>query len=111
MKSTAYKSLSFKSIVTYIELKRRYNGINNGAVHLSCRSAAEALGCTPNTAAKAIKELEDKGFIKCRFKGKFDHRVHRASEFIITEYEYNNKLATKDFMRWKPKDEKEISRC
>lgn len=102
LKSDAYRSLSFKSIAAYIEIKRRYNGANNGEVHLSCRSAGEALRCTPNTASKAIKELEEKGFVKCRFKGKFDHKVHQASEFILTEYKYNNQPPTKDFMRWKP---------
>lgn len=103
LESLAYKSLSFKSRAVYIEFKRRFYGDNNGQIHFAVKSASEELGCAINTVANAIKELEEKGFIICRFKGKFDQRVHRASEFILTEYEYNNKLATKDYMRWRPK--------
>lgn len=102
LNSAAYRSLSFRSRALYTEFKRRYRGDNNGYVHMAVRSAAKELGCAENTASKAIAELADKGFIKYRFKGKFSHRVHQASEFILTEYEYNGQRATKEFMKWKP---------
>lgn len=104
LETAAYKSLSPNARAALTEFKKRYNGKNNGYVHCSVRSLAQELGCSPNTASKGIKELEEKGFIKCRFKGKFDHKVHRASEFILTEYPFGENKATKDYVHWKPDD-------
>ncbi len=99
----AWQSLSFKARALYVAFKQRYNGINNGYVHMSVREAQTDLGCANGTASNAIAELVEKGFIKYRFKGTFSHKVHRASEFILTEYEYNGQKPSKDFMRWGPK--------
>lgn len=103
LESLAWRSLSFKARALYIEFKMRFNGSNNGYMHMSVREIERALNCANNTAQKALSELLEKGFIKYRFKGRFTHRVHRASEYILTEYEFGGQKATKDFMRWKPK--------
>jgi len=103
----AYKHLSFKARVLYIEFKMRYNGSNNGKIHLSIASASKELNCSRNTIRSALKELEEKGFIIYRFKGKFSHKVHRASEYILTEYSHGENLATKDYMKWQPENWKE----
>ncbi len=102
LESPAWQSLSYKARALYIAFKQRYNGVNNGHVHMAVREAEKALNCANGTASKAIAELVDRGFIKYRFKGKFCHKVHRASDFILTEYEYNGQKPTKDFMSWKP---------
>jgi len=47
----------------YIELKRRFNGTNNGKITLSHREAAKALGVSRNTPGKWFKLLEQRGFI------------------------------------------------
>lgn len=47
----------------YIELKRRFNGGNNGRIVLSHREAAEALNVHRNTVGGWFKELEERGFI------------------------------------------------
>ena len=107
LRSEAYKSLSPWSRATYTCFKMQYNSLNNGEIHYSVRRLANELGCSINTSRKSIEELEKKGFLKCRFKGKFDQKAKRASEFILTEYEYNGQIATKDFMKWqRPKVEK-----
>jgi DNA-binding transcriptional regulator YhcF (GntR family) len=87
-----------------IELKAFYNGSNNGDLFFSIRDAAKKLGVAHNTASKAFKELEEKGFIKARQKGAFQWKTRQATSWILTEYEYNGKVATKDFMRWRPEE-------
>lgn len=47
----------------YIELKRRFNGGNNGRIILSHRQAAEALNVHRNTVGAWFTELERRGFI------------------------------------------------
>ena len=103
LESPAWLGLSFKARALYISFKQRYNGGNNGYVHMSVREVQDVLKCANGTASKALAELIDKGFIKYRFKGTFSHKVHRSSEFILTEYEYNGQKPTKDFMGWRPK--------
>ncbi len=38
---------------------------NNRLVGYGVREAAQKIGCTPNTAAKAFKTLQERGFIVC----------------------------------------------
>ena len=52
----------------YVELKRLYNGNNNGKLFLSHRDAAEALNVHRNTVGPWFKELERRGII-CMTKG------------------------------------------
>lgn len=47
----------------YIELKRRYNGRNNGRLILSHRDAAKALNVHRNTVGPWFAELIERGFI------------------------------------------------
>ncbi|MBS1300776.1 hypothetical protein [Loktanella sp. SALINAS62] len=47
----------------YIELKRRFNGTNNGSIYLSHRDAATALAVHRNTVGPWFRILEERGFI------------------------------------------------
>ena len=47
----------------YIELKRRFNGTNNGRIILSHREAATALNVHRNTIGSWFATLEERGFI------------------------------------------------
>ena len=48
----------------YIELKRRFNGTNNGKIYLSHRDAAEAINVHRNTIGGYFRELEERGLIR-----------------------------------------------
>ncbi|AXI54919.1 hypothetical protein C1J05_10805 [Sulfitobacter sp. JL08] len=47
----------------YVELKRRFNGHNNGRIYLSHRDAAIALNLHRNTVGPYFAELEERGFV------------------------------------------------
>lgn len=100
LNSEAYASLPQGAKAAYIEFKKRYNSRNNGYIGFSERGLAREMRCAVGTASGYIEVLIDRGFIRYRKKGAFNCKERIASEFILTEYEYNNQLPTKDFMRW-----------
>jgi hypothetical protein len=91
MDSAAYRDLSGNARSIYIEIKRRYNGSNNGFIVYSVRQAADALKIGKTTAAKAFRELISHGFIVAEQRGAFHWKIdvsgerHRpASEWRLT---------------------------
>lgn len=67
METPAWRALSTTAQALYPWLKLEWRGPqnnNNGRIRLSTRQAAERLGVTLNTAAKAFHELQAKGFIR-----------------------------------------------
>src|SRR5262245_9105779 len=71
LRSPAWLSLSVTARAAYVQLALRYDGVNNGMIALSVRVLAEELGCTKNTASRALIELEDAGFIETVKIGRF----------------------------------------
>ena len=106
----SYMALSLAARALYVELKHRFNGVNNGQIGLSCRDAGKIIKVSRNTAQRAFLELEYWGFIICRRQGTFGDR--KASEYILTCEPYNNRPATMDWKEsrpampkdWKPKN-------
>jgi DNA-binding transcriptional regulator YhcF (GntR family) len=97
--SPAFRSLSPLSRALLLELMRRYNGSNNGHVHLSHREAAKAVNVAPNTANAGMRELLAKGFVKVSQLGSFHLKKPHATEWILTEHEHDGQLATRDFLK------------
>ena len=62
---------------------------NNGKIRLSVRQLAKVLGCTANTAAKALQDLQRKGFIvvkeaaKLGLSGSAKGHVYELTELPI----------------------------
>jgi len=81
--SVEWHQLSMMARAAYIELARCYNGHNNGYIGMSSRRLAAQLPCAVNTAAKALRELEDAGFIEIAEIGRFSRRDRRASEYRL----------------------------
>ncbi len=97
--SAGYRSLSCYARVLLIELKRLYNGQNNGEIGLSVREAADRMGVGKNLAHKTFDELERAGFIVPMVEGAFRRKIRHATTWRLTEYGCSNDLPTKDFMR------------
>ena len=98
--SEAFRALTCMSRCLLDEFMFRYNGSNNGHIIMSVREAGGRLNCSKDTVTKSLRELEEKGFIRCRQKGAFTCKKRHASEWVVTEYELNGKPATKDYMHW-----------
>jgi DNA-binding transcriptional regulator YhcF (GntR family) len=88
----------------YVEMASLYNGSNNGQIHMSVREAGRRLKSSKDTAAKALRSLDDHGFIRTVQKGGFSRKVEHATEYRLTEFncDVTGELATKDFTRWTP---------
>lgn len=103
--SEAWATLSPGPRALYIELKRRYNGANNGQIILSHRDAATALYVHRNTVGPWFRELEERGFITMT---KAPHLgpsgIGKASVWSLGEVPTcDGKPAEKRFMAWREK--------
>lgn len=95
----SWLNLSPAARCIYIEIRKRYNGSNNGEIHLSCRDAAQVVKCGKSTATKLFRELMEHGYIKSAVKGKFRHKW--ASTWILTNEEYNGRHKTDEWVHWR----------
>ncbi len=108
LRSAAWLSLSPVARCVYIELVSLYNGSNNGRLALSARDAAERVGCSKNTTARAFVELIEKGFIDLCSRGRFDRKTPHAAEYRLTIHrcDCSSERASKRFTRWRPDEPK-----
>lgn len=100
--SLAWRSLKPGPRALYIELKRRYNGNNNGAIILSHRDAAKALNVHRNTVGDYFRELEERGLIhatrgSCLGPAGIGEAAHWALDELPTQ---DSKPARKAFVLW-----------
>ncbi len=108
MDCPAYWALSCYARALLLEVRKRYNSANNGQISMAVREAAGLLNCHRDTAAKALQELQDKGWICATQKGNFDWKTKVATKWRITNEPIGLGIdtpATKEYMRWKPGDE------
>ena len=101
IESEAWRWLRPISKAVYIELRRRYNGLNNGKISLSLSEAAYILKASKSSISKALNQLEAHGFIKLIKKGYFTGRM--ASEYALTDEQLDGYPPTREWRRWQPK--------
>lgn len=98
----AWSSLPVGPRALYIELKRRYNGRNNGRIILSHREAAIALNVHRNTIGPWFKELERRELVamtRAPYLG--PEGVGRATWWALQELPtLDGKPATLGFLKW-----------
>jgi DNA-binding transcriptional MocR family regulator len=103
LKSEAWLSLSGAAVKVWLELHTRYNGGNNGRLHLSLNEAAKILGLGKATVQRAYVELTEKGFLVLEVEGNWYSR--RAHDWRLTtkpmERFKGKEAATFDFRHWK----------
>jgi len=101
LQSEAYRSLSPDARAMLIEFRALYDGREN-RVYLSRREMQRRLGIGRTRVENARDDLEERGFIRLLTKGTFSRKDRHASEYELTNEPAGNKLASKDFMRWRP---------
>ena len=100
LESEAWRWLRPISQSVYIELRRRFNGSNNGRISLSLAEGARILRASKSSIQKALVELEQHGFIKLIRKGYFTGRM--ASEFALTDEQLDGYPPTREWRQWQP---------
>jgi hypothetical protein len=101
-RSEAWKALTPVERNAYLEVKWRYDGLNNGRICLGCRELADELGMGRDTANRALDTLVEKGFIAKAKASAFNVKNRLVTEWRLTEYrcDVTGELPTKEFMRW-----------
>ena len=104
--SAAWRSLSGEAIAAFVELSNRYNGTNNGRLHLSSRELAVIRRYSRVTGTRAMSELLRKGFIEMVKASGFNvkDRRRQAAEYRLTMHHCDVTRAppSKAFMQWQP---------
>ena len=100
LKRPAWQHLRPQSKVVYIEICFLYNGANNGRIGFSLAYGAQRIGASKSSVQRALKELEEHGFIKRCRKGYFMGR--QASEYAITDFPLDGRPPTREWREWKP---------
>ena len=113
MELPAYRLMSAFGRALLVEFRRKFNGSNNGEIAMAVREAARLLSCHKDTAAKALRELEDKGWIRPRKKGSFHMKSEAGGRKFraATTWRITNKPVslgvdipdTKEYIKWRPK--------
>lgn len=87
----------------YVELKRRFNGANNGKIILSHRDAALLLNVSRNTATAYFQELAARGFIRMTQAPHLGPSgIGQASHWALEELPTpDGRPAGKAFTRWR----------
>lgn len=86
----------------YLELKRRFNGSNNGQIFLSHRDAAKKLNVGRDTIGRYYDILVEHGFItQTRGHCLGPSGIGQSAAYALTELPLDEKPATKDFMQQK----------
>ncbi len=100
VRSYAWKRLSPLARCAWLEIGFIYNGSNNGRLGVSARFLADRLGTCPTSAAKAIRELMNWGFLD-RVKASDFTRKKAAAEYRLTHLpcDVTGNLPSKRFMR------------
>lgn len=91
-----------KALYPYVRRRVSYGGENNGAISCSVREAAAYLGTSIATAAKALRELQAKGFIVAVTVGRLGVSGEgKATTWRLTEMGTPaNRTPTKDYEKW-----------
>lgn len=81
--SQGWHDLSLVARCAYVELSRLFDGENNGRLGMSARRLGARLRRSHPTAARALRELEDAGFITTMKVGTFKRKNRLASEYRL----------------------------
>jgi DNA-binding transcriptional MocR family regulator len=103
--SEAWATLRPGPRALYIELKRRFNGVNNGSIILSHRDAGKALDVHRNTVGPWFDALEERGFIRMTQAPHLGPSgIGQTSHWALEELPSADlKPASKRFMSWRQK--------
>lgn len=83
MDSAAWRGLTAPARAVLLQVCRRYNGQNNGRLAAAVRDLADECRLNKDTAARALKELQEAGLLICRTPGGFSLKKRHAAEYAL----------------------------
>ena len=100
----AWQTLTCQARALIVELLARYLPESPNHFELSDRTVAGLLSCARPTAAQALRDLEDRGWISVVRVGRiYGPKARRASVYALTYYPAEpGEPASKAFLNWKP---------
>ena len=101
LKSPAWRSLSGNATKVWLEIRRRFNGGNNGRLSLSLNEGSHLLGIDKATVFRALTELEEKGFLEMTERGQW--YGHKATLWRTIDKPCDGNRATREWEKWRPK--------
>jgi hypothetical protein len=106
LQSHAWRNLSGAAVKVWLEVRARYNGSNNGKLTLSGDEAARILHIGKATVMRALTELQAKGFLVMKERGRWYGR--QATTWRVTEKPCDGHPATNDWKRWRPPEKQSL---
>jgi hypothetical protein len=103
MESPAWRAMSPIARLVWIDTRGwlRNDDLNNGKLYRSCRKAAKAIGCSPNTAMVAFAENEHFGFMRKTAEGFLGGDGYGiAAHYRFTDLAYGTQPPTRDYEQW-----------
>ena len=99
--STVYESMPSTAKVLMDLLHMQWR--NEKPVAYGVREAAQKIGCTKDTAAKAFKVLLDRGFIVCFEQSSFNSKTgSKTRDWRLTWMPFDYKNPTHNWEKWEP---------
>ena len=101
--SCAYESMPANAKVLMMLLLSQWR--NDRPVAYGVREAAAKIGCKPDTAGKAFKILQERGFIVCDAETFFNCKTgSKTREWRLTWMPFLDRNPTHDWEKWRPKN-------
>lgn len=109
-KTAAWRDLSGTAAKAWMTIGLMHNGSNNGAIGVSSRELGKRIGVHFTAAARALRELENAGFLRCEKASSFS-RKQLAAEYRLTHLrnDVTGETPTREFARQKGSDIHEIT--
>jgi hypothetical protein len=102
-KQPAWRAMSPEARLLWIELRGwlRNDGLNNGKIYLSCRSAAKTIGLHKDTTARRYAENEHYGFLR-KISGGYLGSDGRgiAASYRFTDLAHGTHPPSRDYEKW-----------
>jgi Helix-turn-helix domain len=84
LNSPAWEGLSAQARAVLIQIAKRYNGTNNGALSVSVRELERECRINKDTAGKAARALVEAGFLELAQAGSFKYKMRHAAVYRLT---------------------------
>ena len=97
--SEAWRTLSGPGVKVFLELRTRFNGGNNGKLHMSLEEGARILQLGKATVLRAFRDLEERGFVTCTKRGQWYGR--QASEWAVCDKGVDGGLPSHGWKQWR----------